>query len=59
MTPFLGFGGHGLVIGVARVFRLGANVKLGLPTLCQKLKTHRIWSTIFWEGPKFTKKKNN
>ena len=26
---------------------------------CQKLKTHRIWSTIFWEGPQIHIKKNN
>ena len=23
----------------------------------QKLETHRIWFTIFWEGPKITDKK--
>ena len=28
----------------------GANVNLCQPTPCQKLKTHRIWSTIFWDG---------
>ena len=39
-------------IGVARVLRLGggANVNLCQPTLCQKLKTHRMWFTIFREG---------
>ena len=32
----------------------GANVNLYQPTPCQKLKTPRIWSTIFGKGPKFT-----
>ena len=35
----------------------GGNVNLCQPTPCQKLKTHRIWSTIFWEGPQIHIKK--
>ena len=47
------------VIGVARVFSLGGgtNVKPMSTYTRQKLKIHRIWSTIFWEEPKFTIKK--
>ena len=29
----------------------GANVNLCQPIPCQELKTHRICSTIFWDGP--------
>ena len=35
----------------------GANVNLCQPTPCQKLKTHRIWSTIFLEDPQIHFKK--
>ena len=47
--------------GVARVFRLGGGKYKPESTYpCQKLKTHRIWFTIFGRGgPKFTIKNKN
>ena len=44
-------------IGVARVLRLGGQMSMHVNLSHQKLKTHGIWSTIFWDGPQIHIKK--